>query len=106
MTLTRLPDFPQHPEDGFEIKADLDDGDGYVIWTYEEAFNQWNSQIYYSPLTGFVYTDQVKTREPHDTIKTQKDVNHALHEGLTRRVQVLEQAVRQLQDIELLRGQA
>ena len=83
MTLleTRQPDFPEHPEDGFQIKEDLPDG-GYVLWEYSEQFNEWTYKTYTKQFDGFVYTDQVRTRpearDDNPELITQKDVNHYL----------------------------
>lgn len=101
MTLldTRTPDFPSKPQDGFQIKEDLPDG-GYVIWTYSEQFNQWTYELYPAELNGFVYTDQVRTRETTNTIMTQKDVNKYLAAAQSR-IATLETAVKQLQEIAL-----
>lgn len=80
MTLleSRLPDFPEHPGDGFQIKEDLPDG-GYVIWTYSEQFNQWTYESFTKQWDGFLYTDQVRTRpearEANPELLTQRDVN-------------------------------
>ena len=61
MLESRQPDFPENPEDGFEIKEPLPDG-GHVIWKYSEPFNQWTYEVYNNALQGFIYTDQVRTR--------------------------------------------
>lgn len=91
MTLleTRQPDLPEHPEDGFQIKEELPDG-GYVMWTYSEQFNQWTYVVHKSALSGFIYTDQVRTRteetptakgaEEEPVLFTQRDVNHYLND--------------------------
>ena len=90
MTLleTRQPDFPEHPEDGFQIKENLEDG--YIIWTYSEQFNQWTYELFRNALEGFIYTDQVRTRSEdvpaakgagdEPVLFTQRDVNHYLNE--------------------------
>ena len=79
----RQPDFPEHPEDGFQIKEDLPDG-GYVLWTYSEQFNQWTYQKFTKQFEGFLYTDQVMTRpearQANPELLTQRDVNHFLNE--------------------------
>ena len=83
MLESRLPDFPQHPEDGFQIKEDLPDG-GYVVWTYSEPYNQWTYEQFTAALSGYIYTDQVLTRAKGPTrdgepeLLTQQDVNHYL----------------------------
>ena len=41
---TSTPDFPAHPQDGFQIIQDLPD-ERQLIWTYNKALNQWNSQF-------------------------------------------------------------
>ena len=56
----RVPEFPEHPSDGFQIKEDLDNG-GYAIWTYNEAFNQWTVEVFNTPLSGYITTRQVLT---------------------------------------------
>lgn len=90
MTLleTRQPDFPEHPEDGFQIKENLEDG--YIIWTYSEPFNQWTYEVFRGALDGYIYTDQVRTRseeaptakgaEDEPVLFTQRDVNHFLND--------------------------
>ena len=90
MTLleTRQPDFPEHPEDGFQIKENLEDG--YIIWTYSEQFNQWTYEVFRNALDGYIYTDQVLTRredapaakgaEDEPVLFTQRDVNHYLND--------------------------
>ena len=40
----RTPDFPDHPQDGFQIIEELPDG-RKLIWTYNAELNQWNSQF-------------------------------------------------------------
>ena len=40
----RTPDFPENPEDGFQIIEELPDG-RQIIWTYNAELNQWNSQF-------------------------------------------------------------
>ena len=114
MTLlqNRLADFPENPEDGFEIREDLPNG-GYVIWKYSQQFNQWTYESVSSNLSGYLYTDQVLVRvndrhgralDPAD-LKTQKDVNHYLNDqagngtggegsgDLEERVELLEKAL-------------
>ena len=85
----RQPDFPEHPEDGFEIKEELPDG-GYVVWEYSAQFNEWTYTIHKAALDGFIYTDQVRTRgeeapaakgaEDVPELLTQRDVNHYLND--------------------------
>ena len=87
----RMPNFPQHPGDGFEIKEDLPNG-GFVVWKYNEEFNQWTYETFNNALEGFIYTDQVRTRNESNpmnigedevpVIQTQKDVNHFLADNL------------------------
>lgn len=88
--------FPANPSDGFQIQEDLDTG-GYVMWTYNAQFNQWTYVLYEQPLTGFVYTDQVMTREKTDDMATQLDVNHYMADVLSQRVAALESALVSLQ---------
>ena len=97
MTLlnSRLPDFPVNPEDGFEIKEDL--SSGYVMWTYSKQFNEWTYVLHEQPLAGYVFTDQVKTREVTDDIMTQQDVNNYLADTMTKRLASLDAAISVLQ---------
>jgi len=80
---TRIPDFPEHPSDGFQIKEDLPDG-GYIIWTYSDTFNQWTYETFRAALDGYIYTDQVRTRpevrDANPELVTQRDVNHFLND--------------------------
>ena len=87
----RLPDFPEHPGDGFQIQEPLPDG-GFVMWTYNEQFNQWTYETFSEAISGFIYTDQVRTRneakpanigeDEEPVLQTQKDVNHFLADNL------------------------
>ena len=86
---TRQPNFPENPSDGFQIKEDLPDGNGYVIWTYNAQFNEWTNEVFKAALTGYVYTDQVRTRS--EEILTQQDVNLYLADTMTKRVSALEE---------------
>ena len=78
-----VPEFPEHPSDGFQIKEDLDNG-GYAIWTYNEAFNQWTVEVFNTPLSGYIFTDQVRTRPSKrgeaPELFTQQDVNYYLND--------------------------
>ena len=49
---TRTPNFPEHPEDGFEIIEYLDDG-RELHWVYNKELNQWAAHFIYpeSPAT-------------------------------------------------------
>ena len=80
---TRTPDFPANPSDGFQIKEDMPGG-GYAIWTYNKTFNQWTVEVFTTPLTGYIYTDQVLTRplqrEETPELFTQQDVNYYLND--------------------------
>ena len=87
--------FPANPSDGFQIKENLP-GTGYVMWEYSEQFNQWTYVLHEQPLTGYVYTDQVKTREQTEDITTQQDVNHYLADTMSQRISVLEERVERL----------
>ena len=97
MTLldTRLPNFPENPGDGFQIKETTPDG--FVLWTYSEQFNQWTYKSFVDHYTGYVYTDQVLTRETTDDIATQQDVNQYMADALSQRVAALEAALVSLQ---------
>ena len=88
--------FPANPSDGFQIREDLDTG-GYVMWTYNTQFNQWTYVLYEQPMNGYVYTDQVMTREKTDDMATQLDVNHYMADVLSQRVAALESALVTLQ---------
>ena len=72
----RVPSFPEHPGDGFQVKEDLPTG-GYAIWTYSAEFNQWTCQIYNNELNGYIYTRQVLT---HPTLVTTADGTQTLVE--------------------------
>jgi hypothetical protein len=92
----RTPDFPAKPGDGFQIKEDLPDGNGYIIWTYNALYNEWTNEVFKAALTGYVYTDLVKTREQTEDIMTQQDVNHYLADTMSKRISVLEERVERL----------
>jgi hypothetical protein len=96
MTLleSHQPNFPEKPSDGFQIKKDLPDGNGYVIWTYNAQFNEWTNEVFKAALTGYVYTDQVRTRS--EEIATQQDINLYIADTMTKRVSALEEKVERL----------
>ena len=117
----RLPDFPENPGDGFQIKESLPDG-GFVLWTYSESYNQWTYETFNNAISGYIFTDQVLTRteatpapmsvaseDEVPSIRNQKDVNHFLanklgggtDDQLVVRVEALE-ADQERQDSEVL----
>lgn len=79
---TRTPDFPANPGDGFQVKEELPDGNGYIIWTYNALYNEWTNEVFKAALTGYVFTDQVRTRPTKKgeapELFTQQDVNYYL----------------------------
>ena len=74
MIQPRIPDFPEHPSDGFQVKEDLPNG-GYIIWTYSEAFNQWTFEVFKAALDGYIYTNQVLTTAPSILPRLAKDAD-------------------------------
>ena len=89
----RTPDFPENPEDGFQIKEELPNG-GYVLWTYSKLFNEWTCQVYTGSIPGYVTTRQVLSAnastavrqmmsdddrdETADQVFTQEEINNEL----------------------------
>ena len=85
MIQPRVPEFPEHPEDGFQIKEELPNG-GYAIWTYRKQFNEWTCQVYTGEIPGYVTTRQVLTVGPSvladgsqsSILETQEQVNNTI----------------------------
>lgn len=81
---TRTPDFPANPSDGFQIKEELPDGNGYIIWTYNALYNEWTNEVFKAGIQGYLYTDQVRTRPSKrgdvPELFTQQDVNYYLND--------------------------
>ena len=85
MIQPRVPEFPEHPEDGFQIKEELPNG-GYAIWTYRAQFNEWTCELYTGNIPGYVTTRQVLTVGPSvladgsqpSILETQEQVNNTI----------------------------
>ena len=90
MIETRQPDFPENPSDGFQIREELPDGSGYVIWTYNAFYNEWTNEVFKTALDGYITTRQVMTvgqsvlpgttKEESHLLQTQEAVNNFIAE--------------------------
>ena len=101
---TRQPNFPENPSDGFQIKEDLPDGSGYVMWTYNAFYNEWTNKVFKAALTGYLYTDQVRTLPTEvttfdgnkDYLTTQQQVNNFIGELSQRGLKATSRAADQV----------
>ena len=98
----RVPDFPENPEDGFQIKEEIPGG--YALWTYSALFNQWTCAIYNNQLNGYITTRQVLTVPTEvetadggkDFLETQEEVNNFIAETSARAIKATGRAADQV----------